>query len=66
MVQAFNQSKQDAAIVREFVESFEKNFGYAERVWTANPDLRDRMIRENSVALDAQFEAQGGIASWLD
>jgi len=62
MVQAQNQSRQDAAIIREFVESFEDNFKHAERIWTANPDLRDRMTRENSKILDARFEAAGGIA----
>jgi len=66
MRQALDKERQDATVVKVFIEAFEDNFKYAERIWTANPDLRDRMTHENSAVLDAKFKAAGGIGSWLD
>jgi len=64
--QALDQSRQDEAVVREFVESFVNNFAHAERIWKACPDLHEKMHRANCADLDATFEAKGGIAQWLD
>jgi len=50
-----NRAKQDTATVKAFVDSFEDDFAFAERVFIANPDLRDDMIRAVSRAMGAGF-----------
>jgi len=65
MEQVFDKTRQNAAIIREFVDSWEDAPYFALRVWEANPDLREQLHRANSAAISARYEAAGGIKRYI-